>query len=137
MPFRAKFALLYESFRLALISLRSNKLRTLLTLIGVIVGVTSVIAVITIISGLDTTVANAFSSQGSTVFSVSKRPLVITSREDLIKFNRRKDVTRDDAEAITRVCRLCDRVGMSLNNMALVKFGENRSEGVAMRGLKA
>src|SRR5438067_9312668 len=94
--------LLNESFRLAVMSLRSNKLRTFLTLLGIIVGVTSVIAVMTIISGLDQTVSNAFSSQGSTVFSVAKRPLVITSRDDFIKFNRRKDVTRDDADAIMR-----------------------------------
>ncbi len=127
--------LLSESFRLALLSLRANKLRTFLTLLGVIVGVTSVIAVITIISGLDKTVATAFSSQGSTVFSVAKRPLVITSREDFIKFNHRKDITRDDAEAIARSCRSCSRSGMSLNGAGMVKFGENRSEGVAVRGL--
>ena len=128
-------ALFGESFRLALLSLRTNKLRTFLTLLGVIVGVTSVIAVITIISGLDTTVATAFSSQGSTVFSVAKRPLVITSREDMIRFNRRKEVTTDDSEAIQRSCRTCSRVGTALNGMAMVKFGDNRSEGVALRGL--
>lgn len=127
--------LLSESFKLALLSLRANKLRTFLTLLGVIVGVTSVIAVITIISGLDTTVASAFSSQGSTVFSVSKRPLVITSREDFIKFNKRKDVTREDADVIQRVCRLCDRVGMAVNGGGMVKFAENKSEGVSVRGL--
>lgn len=127
--------LLNESFRLALLSLRANKLRTFLTLLGVIVGVTAVIAVITIISGLDKTVANAFSSQGSTVFSVSKRPLVITSREDFIKFNRRKDVTREDAEVIKRVCRGCDRVGMAVNGIGLVKFADNKSENVSVRGL--
>jgi putative ABC transport system permease protein len=131
----ATFLLLSESFKLAVLSLRANKLRTFLTLLGVIVGVTSVIAVITIISGLDTTVSTAFSSQGSTVFSVSKRPLVITSREDMIKYNRRKDVTRDDAEVITRLCRSCDRIGMAVNGMGLVKFGENKSEGVNVRGL--
>jgi putative ABC transport system permease protein len=126
-----------ESFRLALLSLRANKLRTFLTLLGVIVGVTSVIAVITIISGLDKTVATAFSSQGSTVFSVSKRPLVITSREDFIKFNHRKDITKEDAEAIARLCRYCSRSGMSLNGAGMVKFGDNRSEGVTVRGLTA
>jgi ABC-type antimicrobial peptide transport system permease subunit len=52
----------------ALGSLRQNKLRTALTLIGIIVGVTAVIAVVTIIKGLDQTVAQTFSSQGSTVF---------------------------------------------------------------------
>ena len=127
--------LLLESFRLALLSLRANKLRTLLTLLGVIVGVTSVIAVITIISGLDTTVATAFSSQGSTVFSVAKRPLVITSREDMIRFNRRKEVTKEDADAVTRLCRSCNLVGMALNGGGMVKFGDNRSEGVSIRGL--
>ncbi|CAN5555909.1 ABC transporter permease [soil metagenome] len=127
--------LLLESFRLAVLSLRANKLRTLLTLLGVIVGVTSVISVITIISGLDTTVATAFSSQGSTVFSVAKRPLVITSREDMIKFNRRKEVTKEDAEAVIRLCRSCSEIGMALNSGGLVKFADNKSEGVSIRGL--
>ncbi|CAN5218264.1 hypothetical protein BH20ACI2_BH20ACI2_05500 [soil metagenome] len=131
----ATFRLFKESFRLALLSLRSNKLRTFLTLLGVIVGVTSVIAVITIISGLDTTVASAFSSQGSTVFSVAKKPLVITSREDMIKFNRRKEVTKQDADAIERLCRSCSRTGTSINGMGMVKYGDNKSEGVAVRGL--
>src|SRR5256885_7388255 len=104
--------LLIESFRLAVMSLRANKLRTFLTLVGVIVGVTSVIAVVTIISGLDKTVATAFSSQGSTVFSVSKRPLVLKSREEFVKTNHRKDITKEDADVITRLCRLCSRTGM-------------------------
>lgn len=135
MGFLGMLRLLVESFRLAILSLRTNKLRTFLTLLGVIVGVTSVIAVVTIISGLDATVSTAFSSQGSTVFSVAKRPLVITSREDFIKFNRRKDITKDDAEVISRTCRYCSRTGMSLNGLGMVKFGENRSEGVTVRGL--
>jgi putative ABC transport system permease protein len=128
-------SLFIESFKLSLGSLRSHKLRTFLTLLGIIVGVTSVIAVMTIISGLDSTVSDAFSSQGSTAFSVSKRPLVITSREDLIKYNKRKDVTREDADAIKRLCKSCWRVGMAINGMGLVKYAENRSEGVSVRGL--
>src|SRR5439155_8640078 len=122
--FAAIALLTFESFRLALGSLRSNKLRTFLTLLGIIVGVTSVIAVMTIISGLDQTVSNAFSSQGSTVFSVAKRPLVITSRDDFIKYNHRKDVTRDDADTIMRNCRLCWRTGMAVNGGALVKHAD-------------
>ena len=133
--FASIVSLAFESFRLALGSLRANKLRTFLTLLGIIVGVTSVIAVMTIISGLDQTVSNAFSAQGSTVFSVAKRPLVITSRDDFIKFNKRKDVTRDDAGAIARNCRLCWRTGMALNGSALIKYADNRSEGVPLRGL--
>jgi putative ABC transport system permease protein len=129
------FTLVSENLRLALRSLRSNKLRTFLTLLGIIVGVTAVIAVVTIINGLDSTVADAFSAQGSTAFSVSKRPLVITSREEFIKFNKRKDVTEQDAGAIERLCERCWRVGTSINGTSLVKFNENRSENVSVRGL--
>src|SRR5688572_10860001 len=103
---------IWESFRVATGSLRANKLRTALTLIGIVVGVTAVIAVVTIINGLNETVAQTFSSQGSTVFTISKQPQVITSREDFVKFNRRKDVTYEDADAIERLCTACWRVGI-------------------------
>ena len=82
---------IWEAFRVATASLRANKLRTSLTLMGIVVGVTAVIAVVTIIKGLDKTVAQTFSSQGSTVFTISKNPQIIKSREEFVKFNKRKD----------------------------------------------
>ncbi|HKQ51647.1 MAG TPA: ABC transporter permease [Pyrinomonadaceae bacterium] len=127
---------LWESFRVAFASLRANKLRAGLTLIGIIVGVTAVIAVVTIIKGLDQTVSATFSSQGSTVFSVSKRPQIITSREDFLRFNKRKDVTRDDADAIARLCTSCWRTGISANAMRVtVKHGDEKSDEVMIRGI--
>src|SRR5947208_8417653 len=108
-----KLAALWEAFRVAAISLRQNKLRTALTLMGIVVGVSAVISVVTIIKGLDQTVAQTFSSQGSTVFTISKQPRVITSREDFIKFSKRKDVTRDDAEVIFRLCSACYQAGVA------------------------
>ena len=130
-----RVAALWEAFLVALGSLRANKLRTALTLMGVIVGVAAVIAVVTIIKGLDKTVATTFSSQGSTVFTVSKRPRVITSREDFIKFNKRKDVTIDDAEAIFRVCTSCWRAGVAANTAETVKHKDQKSENVNVRGI--
>src|SRR3954471_17051057 len=130
-----RVAAIWEAFFVAVGSLRQNKLRTALTLVGIIVGVTSVIAVVTIIKGLDQTVAQTFSSQGSTVFTVSKRPQVITSREDFIRFNRRKDVTEDDTAAIARLCTLCWRTGIAANAQATVKAGDKSSDNVRVRGL--
>ncbi|HKY44792.1 MAG TPA: ABC transporter permease, partial [Pyrinomonadaceae bacterium] len=125
----------FEAFKVATSSLRSNKLRTALTLIGIIVGVTAVIAVVTIIKGLDQTVAQTFSSQGSTVFTVSKNPLIIKSREEFVKFNRRKDVTHEDAEAIARLCTSCWRVGIAANAIETVKYGDQKAENVQIRGV--
>src|SRR5881394_1277439 len=130
-----RLAAVWEAFFVALRSLRQNKLRTALTLVGIIVGVTAVIAVVTIIKGLDQTVAQTFSSQGSTVFTISKRPQVITSREDFIKFNKRKDVIREDAEAIFRSCTACWRTGIAANSFEIAKHGDQKFEGVAVRGI--
>ena len=126
---------LWESFRVALGSLRANKLRTALTLVGIVVGVAAVIAVVTIIKGLDKTVASTFSSQGSTVFSISKRPQIITSREDFIKFNKRKDVTQEDADAIARLCTSCWRTGISANSREIIKRANQTSNDVTVRGV--
>jgi putative ABC transport system permease protein len=116
-------------------SLRSNKLRTSLTLMGIVVGVTAVIAVVTIIKGLDKTVAQTFSSQGSTVFTISKSPQIIKSREEFVKFNKRKDVTHEDAEAIARLCPACWRVGVAANAIETIKHADQKSDNVRVRGV--
>jgi len=131
-----RIAAIWEAFLVALRSLRQNKLRTGLTLIGIIVGVTAVIAVVTIIDGLNQTVAQTFSSQGSTVFTVSKRPQVITSREDFIKFNKRKAVTPEDVEAIIRLCTACWRTGVAVNSVQLAKRGDQKIETTQIRGIE-
>jgi putative ABC transport system permease protein len=134
-PSLLRLTAIWEAFRVATGSLRANKLRTALTLIGIVVGVTSVIAVVTIIKGLDKTVQQTFSSQGSTVFTISKNPQIIRSREEFVKFNRRKDVTREDADAIQRFCTSCWRVGIAANAIETIKYADQKAENVRIRGV--
>ncbi|HEY8226275.1 MAG TPA: ABC transporter permease [Pyrinomonadaceae bacterium] len=131
-----RLAAIWEAFRVATASLRANKLRTALTLMGIVVGVTAVIAVVTIIKGLDKTVAQTFSSQGSTVFTISKSPQIIKSREEFVKVNKRKDVTHEDAEAIARLCTSCWRVGIAANAIEPVKHADQKAENVRIRGVE-
>jgi len=126
---------IWEAFLVATSSLRTNKLRTALTLMGIVVGVTAVIAVVTIIKGLDKTVAQTFSSQGSTVFTVSKKPQIIKSREEFITFNKRKDVTHEDAAALARLCTACWRVGIAANAFETVKHADQKADSVRVRGV--
>src|SRR5712691_5834906 len=130
-----RIAPIWEAFLVAAASLRQNKLRTSLTLIGIVVGVTAVIAVVTIIKGLDKTVAQTFSSQGSTVFTISKNPQIIKSREEFVKFSKRKDVTHEDEEAIARLCNACRRVGVAANVIQSVKHADQKSDTVRIRGV--
>jgi putative ABC transport system permease protein len=126
---------IWSIFRLSIANLAINKLRTFLTLLGIIVGVAAMISVVTIIRGLNDVVASTFSANGSTVFTVSKGPTVITSREQMLKVVKRKDVTEDDADAITRICAVCSRIGYAARSGEIVKQGDRTAENVSIKGV--
>lgn len=134
-PLTSGLVLLASISSIALRSLLTNKLRTLLTLLGIIVGVASMIAVVTIIQGLNETVSSTFSANGSTVFTLAKMPSVITSREEMIKAGRRRDVTKEDADVVARQCPDCWRTGYWSRSSELVKHGEASSDNVMVRGV--
>lgn len=121
-------------FALSLANLRANKLRTFLTLLGIIVGVAAVISVVTIIEGLNQTVAATFSANGSTVFTLSKNPSVVTSREEMIKMGKRRDITKEDADAVARLCRACWRTAWWIRGSETVKSATASEENVMIRG---
>jgi len=135
MPMNKTLTLFQSTFYLSIQNLRSNKLRTFLTLLGIIVGVAAIIAVVTIIEGLNQTVAETFSAKGSNVFTLSKNPSVITSREEMIKVEKRKDVTESDAEAVERLCSACWRGCYSSQSLEIVKQADNTAENVTIRGV--
>jgi len=123
-----------EPCRIAVGNLRTNKLRTFLTLLGIIVGVAAVIAVMTIIEGLNRKVAQTFNTQGANVFTLRKLPLVILSRDDFLRYMKRKNIEIEDAEAVASRCVGCNQIGWDVASTRTVKLGSERSDNVAIRG---
>jgi putative ABC transport system permease protein len=91
---------IYENLKMALDTLRANKLRSLLTVIGVVIGVWTVMAIASIISGIDESVKRELESFGTRSIYISKFDPGIhvgrLSREERM----RKELTYDDAIAI-------------------------------------
>jgi putative ABC transport system permease protein len=81
-----------EAIRLALSSLRSNKLRSFLTVLGILIGVSSVIAVVAITEGLDRYMSDRVLELGTRSFSIQRMPDIITSREMWLEMNKRKNI---------------------------------------------
>ena len=54
----------YENIRLALFSLKANKMRALLTMLGIIIGISSVIAIMTVGNSVTSTVTDSMNSMG-------------------------------------------------------------------------
>ncbi len=87
-----------ESVKMALDTLRTNKLRSGLTILGIVIGVTTVITISSIINGLNNRVADFASSLGTNVFWVFHLPFgpeKLTSEE-----LTRKKLTLDDTLAV-------------------------------------
>lgn len=62
--------LIYENIRLALFSLRANKMRSLLTMLGIIIGIASVIAIMTVGNSITSSVTDEMSSMGANNITV-------------------------------------------------------------------
>jgi putative ABC transport system permease protein len=117
-----------EAIYIALSSLRANRLRSLLTLLGIVIGVMAVIAVVSIISGLNDYVANKIFTLGPDVVTVSRTSPVISSFEDWVENQKRKNLYLDDMDAIQSICSDCKFVGAAVNARGRVKFGREYVE---------
>src|SRR6185295_2111505 len=83
----------------------------------------AVIAVVSIISGLNDYVAGKIFNLGPDVVTVSRTSPVITSFEDFVENQKRKNIYLTDMEAVRTACSDCKAVGASAGGRARVKFG--------------
>ncbi|MBR5684304.1 MAG: ABC transporter permease [Ruminococcus sp.] len=63
----------FENIRLAIASLRSNKMRAILTMLGIIIGISAVITITTLGNSLKKTLSNSFNKLGGQTFDVEYR----------------------------------------------------------------
>ncbi|MDE3189181.1 MAG: ABC transporter permease [Acidobacteriota bacterium] len=87
-----------ESVRMALETLRTNRLRSGLTILGIVIGVSTVITISSVINGINIRVANWIDSLGTNVLWVYHMPLI--GMRPTAEMLARRKVTLDDAEAL-------------------------------------
>ena len=126
-----------EAARIALSSLRANKLRSFLTVLGILIGVSSVIAVVAITEGLDRYIAEKVLELGTRSFAVQKMPDIITSREQWMEMMRRRDIGMADLEAVRAGCVDCAEVGGMHFTGRDVKYGRVIQTSVQVIGITA
>ncbi|MDQ3687158.1 MAG: ABC transporter permease [Acidobacteriota bacterium] len=94
---------IYENLKMALSTLRANKLRSSLTVVGVVIGVWTVIAIASIISGIDMAVKKEVESFGTRSIFLYKFDIGVRTSEPTREERMRKDLTYEDALAINQL----------------------------------
>jgi len=86
-----------EIIRIALNSIKTNKLRSSLTMLGIIVGIFSIISISTIIAMLQTSIEEGVSALGKNTFQLQKWPSVQTgTAEEQAMIRNRRNLTTDE-----------------------------------------
>src|SRR5688500_20161649 len=94
---------LCEALRLALRTIRAQKLKSFFSLIGVLIGVTFLIAVVSIVQGMNRYMVEKFANTlvGANTFELRQRPGIVTgnvSDEVWLAWRRRPRISYDRSE---------------------------------------
>jgi len=90
-----------ESIRMALDTLRVNKLRSGLTILGIVIGVMTVIVISSVINGLNSNVSNMVQQFGTNVLWIFRFPVIgVRPTTEMLT---RKQLTYDDAIEIGKL----------------------------------
>ena len=71
------FSLVRENFRIAVNSIKSQLLRTILTVLIIAIGITALVGILSAISALENTISGDFSSMGSNTFNIQREEFAI------------------------------------------------------------
>ena len=128
-------AQILESVWLALASIWSNKLRSLLTLLGNIVAVSSIITVVALITGVNEAVTDAIVSDlGADSFTIQRRGFT-QNEDDFERMRNNPLVTLEDAEAIRRFSQSVDAVMAQAQTSTRVAYRDEELETLQVQGV--
>jgi putative ABC transport system permease protein len=66
------FKLLHENIRIALGSIRTQLLRTILTVLIIAIGITALVGILTVVSALENSISKDFASMGANTFNITQ-----------------------------------------------------------------
>src|ERR1700742_1824816 len=128
-----------ESIRMALDTLRANKMRSALTILGIVIGVMTVITISSVINGLNSSVSTLVEQFGTNVLWIFRFPAIgVRPTSEMLA---RKQMTYDDMLAIGTLPHVtASTAALQYTNYdfnvgsVVAKFGQRKVENVSLEG---
>jgi putative ABC transport system permease protein len=128
-----------ETIKMALDTLRTNKLRSGLTILGIVIGVMTVIVISSVINGLNSGVSDLVASFGTNVLWVFRFPVIgVRPTAEMLA---RKQLTYDDMIAIGELPHVvATSASLQFTNYqfnegsVVAKYGQRKADNVSLEG---
>jgi putative ABC transport system permease protein len=128
-----------ESARMALETLRANKMRSGLTVLGIVIGVATVITLSSFINGLNKNIGDLVASFGTNVFWTFRFPVI--NVKPTAEMLARKQLTMEDADALAKLPHVTavspqlryEDFSLNLGNVA-VKYRDRKVQHTILEG---
>ena len=128
-----------ESVKMALDTLRTNKMRSGLTILGIVIGVMTVITISSVINGLNSSVSNMVAQFGTNVLWMFRFPVIgVRPTAEMLA---RKQLTYDDMVEISKLPHVvAASASLQYTNYqfnagsVVAKFGQRKADNVSLEG---
>jgi putative ABC transport system permease protein len=136
---RRSSAALWEAFRIAVDSIWTHKLRSVLTLLGIIIAIASVVTVGGAIEGMGAYIWKQLSSTfASNTFFVARIAGANISQEEFEKrIKRNKNIYAEDMKAVEGSCKGCEAITPMMQGTDTIKRGDKISYDASISGVNA
>ena len=127
----------WEAARIALDSLRKNKLRSFLTLLGIILATTTLIAVTALIHGMNLYIADKVSNMGSDGFRVVRMAFFgdFDPKKFLEMQKRNPEFRPEEYEFVKSHASMLKDLGMMVSRQGRVTYKGESQESVSIQGI--
>jgi len=127
----------WEAARIALDSLRKNKLRSFLTLLGIILATTTLIAVTALIHGMNLYIADKVSNMGSDGFRVVRMAFFgdFDPKKFLEMQKRNPEFRPEEYEFVKANATMLKDLGMMVSRQGRVTYKGESQEAVSIQGI--
>ena len=122
-----------EGARIAVFSLRANRMRTVLTTLGIGIGVATLLAIVGIIQGLNTSFDKQLSTLGANTLYVSKFPWMI--KGNWWVFRNRKNLTLEQVAQLRQQADFITAISPAVLRTSDVAHGAEQVSNVRVNGV--
>jgi putative ABC transport system permease protein len=132
----------FEAVKLALSSIRAQKLKSFFSLVGVLIGVTFLIAVVSIVQGMNVYMTDKFAGAiiGVNTFQLRSRPGIVmgnVTSETWKEWQRRPKLTIDDAAYVEQHMQTPARFAREEETNVTVAYGGHTVSGIDAEAVDA